>query len=179
MIGVQETKLDDIDCIQLPGYEIICKNRKKMSRYRSGGIAVLVNSTFSPFIKFHENKSSHVQWFTISKRLTNLESDILCGNIYIPPYGSKYAHEDPYLEIHTEFNHYCTGSNDVIMFGDCSRAGLSVSAYNNYYLILLTGVLLKSFSVFYFVTTIHFMGVAIFYCAYLLRTFSLVCLKDL
>ena len=118
VIGVQETKLDDIDCIQLPGYEIICKNRKKMSRYRSGGIAVLVNSKFSPFIKFHENKSSLVQWFTISKRLTNLESDILCGNIYIPPCGSKYAHEDPYLEIQTEFNHYCTGSNDVIMFGD-------------------------------------------------------------
>ena len=121
VIGVQETKLDDIDCIhciQLPGYEIICKNRKKMTRYRSGGIAVLVNSKFSPFIKFHENKSSLVQWFTNSKRLTNLESDILCGNIYIPPYGSKYAHEDPYLEIQTEFNHYCTGSNGVIMFGD-------------------------------------------------------------
>ena len=44
----------------------------------------------------------------------------------------------------------------------CSRAGLSVSAYIHCYLILLTDDIVKSFSVFYFATTIHFMGVAIF-----------------
>ena len=89
-----------------------------MSRYMSGGIAVIVNSSISPFVKFNANKSSLVQWLTISKQLTNLESDILCPNVFIPPYGSKYAHKDPYLEIQKEFSHFCMSNYDIIMFGD-------------------------------------------------------------
>ena len=69
IIGVQETKLDDIDSIQLPGYEIICQNRKKLSRYRSGGTALIVKSSTFPFIKTHESKSKLIQWFSISNRL--------------------------------------------------------------------------------------------------------------
>ena len=43
---------------------------------------------------------------------------ILCGIVYIPPYGSKYSHEDPYLEIHTEYSSYCSDIENVILFGD-------------------------------------------------------------
>lgn len=118
IIGVQETKLDDLDSLQLPGYEIICQNRKKLSRYRSGGTALIVKSSIFPFIKTHESKSKLIQWFSISNRLTRLNTDILCGIVYIPPYGSKYSHEDPYLEIHTEYSSFCSDIENVILFGD-------------------------------------------------------------
>ena len=118
IIGVQESKLDDWDSLHIPGYEIVCKNRKKISRYRSGGIALIIKSSVFPFISVHENSSNLVQWFSISKRLTNLASDILCRNIYIPPYGSKYAHQDPYLEIQTEYGNLSSTFKNVILFGD-------------------------------------------------------------
>ena len=100
------------------GYEIVCKNRNKISRYRSGGLAIAVKSCLFPYIAFHDSKSNLVQWISISKRLTHLESDILCGNFYVPPYGSKYANEDPYLEIQTAYNSFSTAYTDIIFFGD-------------------------------------------------------------
>ena len=42
IIGVQETRLDDADCITIPGYTVVCQNRQKLSRYRSGGKAVII-----------------------------------------------------------------------------------------------------------------------------------------
>ena len=36
----------------------------------------------------------------------------------MPPYGSKYAHEDPYLEIQTEYNSFSSTYTDIILFGD-------------------------------------------------------------
>ena len=97
IIGVQEMKLDDLYSICLPGYEIVCKNRNKISRYSSGGLAIAVKSCLFPYVAFHDSNSNLVQWISTSKRLTHLESDILSGIFYVPPYGSKYAHEDPYL----------------------------------------------------------------------------------
>ena len=116
--GVQETKLDNIDSIRVPGYEIICQNRNELSRCRSGGTALIVKSSIFPFIKTHESKSKLIQWFSISNRLTQFNTNIWCGIVYIPPYGSKYSHEDPYLKIHTEYSSYSSDNETVILFGD-------------------------------------------------------------
>ena len=42
LIGLSETKTDECDAINLPGYSVFFKNRCKLSKVRSGGIAVLV-----------------------------------------------------------------------------------------------------------------------------------------
>ena len=51
IIGIQESKLDDIDEITLENYKIIMNNRKHISRYRSGGIALLIQETIAPYIR--------------------------------------------------------------------------------------------------------------------------------
>ena len=45
--------------------------------------------------------------------------------MYIPPYRSKYAHDDPYLEIQKEVDKYMSKSRNILLFGDFnSRTGL-------------------------------------------------------
>ena len=45
--------------------------------------------------------------------------------VYIPPQGSKYAHEKPYAELEQEILRYCCNSKYIIRFGDFnSRTGL-------------------------------------------------------
>ena len=50
----------------------------------------------------------------ISKNLLNLNDDLYLGVIYNPPYRSKYAVEDPYLEIQHEFDRVCSNRNNVL-----------------------------------------------------------------
>ena len=57
IIGLQESKLDDVDYICVPGYKIYHNNRKAVSRYRSGGITLLVKDELSPFVTVLKNES--------------------------------------------------------------------------------------------------------------------------
>ena len=71
-----------------------------------------MRNSILPHIKFDKSNSKLIQWFSIQKRHTNLKESIHCGVVYITPVGSKYASEDPYLEIQNEIQQYC-GSSDV------------------------------------------------------------------
>ena len=73
----------------------------------------------------HENSNSKlVQWFSISRLLTNTDEDIHCGVVYIPPARSRYSSPDPYLEIQNEIDQHCGNCDNIIIFGDFnSRTG--------------------------------------------------------
>lgn len=56
IIGVQESKLDDLDNISIDCYEIIMHNRHRYSRYRSGGIYVIVKRDIIKASTFYKVK---------------------------------------------------------------------------------------------------------------------------
>ena len=127
IIGVQETKTDDIDTIIIPGYSVYLNNRSCNSRNRSGGIALIVKDTIVPFITIHDTKVSDlILLFTISNVITRSQTkeNLKCGIVYIPPYGSKYASEDPFLELQELIFKHCSNTNNLLIFGDFnSRSG--------------------------------------------------------
>ena len=118
IICIQESRLDDIDRITFPGYKTFMHNRKPIARYRSGGIALLIKEEYEPFIHVRKAESKLVFWFEISKQILKTSENLVCGVIYIPPHGSKYAHADPYLELQNEIDRVCGTSKHVILLGD-------------------------------------------------------------
>lgn len=110
LICIQESRLDDLDTVTISGYQIFIKNRAAVSRFRSGGIALIVKNKFSPYIRLIKSDSKLIIWFSISKLITDNNEDLICGVVYIPPAGSKYASPDPYLELQNEFNKFCANS---------------------------------------------------------------------
>lgn len=70
-----------------------------------------------PFIKVHDTKSSDlILLLTLSKlfhRGCQFE-DLICGIVYILTNGTKYASEDPFLEIQEDTLKIC----NIIIFGD-------------------------------------------------------------
>ena len=44
--------------------------------------------------------------------------DILCGIVYIPPYGTRYSVEDPFFEIENELRSLSVNYSCIAMFGD-------------------------------------------------------------
>ena len=124
IIALQETKLNDVDYVDLAGYTIICQNRRKTTIHRSGGTAFLFKTSLSQHFESIKSESDLIQWIRISKSITKTDGDIYCGNMYIPPQGSKYASQDPYLEIQTELNEHCREMKYIVLLGDFnSRTG--------------------------------------------------------
>jgi len=117
IIGIQETKMDDLDHIQIKGYKCFDKNRKTVTKRKSGGVSILVKENLIPFVKLVETESKLVQWFVLSKQLTH-KDDILFGVFYIPPESSSYAIREPYFEIQQELNSFSNKYDCICLFGD-------------------------------------------------------------
>ena len=118
LIRLQETKLDDADLICVEGYQVHNNNRKSLARHRSGGITILIKNNLVPNVKVLKNDSKLVSWLIISNKVTTNREDLFCGVVYIPPYHSKYATPDPYLEFQNELDRYCLQSKNIILMGD-------------------------------------------------------------
>ena len=134
LVGIQETKTDDADShIDIPGYDIYFHNRDNISRYRSGGIALIVKKKFVPFITVDkQNTSKLVLLFTVSKHIFGPKTkseDLFCGVEYIPPYGSQYASADPYTEIQLEILRFCGDSKNILLFGDFNSRSKDLSDF--------------------------------------------------
>ncbi|MES9881290.1 MAG: reverse transcriptase family protein [Sedimenticola sp.] len=126
IISMQETKLDDLDIstVMLNDYNILFKNRKTISKYKSGGLAVAIKSKYYKYIREIKTDSKLVLWFAISKQLTCLNDDVLCGAIYIPPERTKYSVIDPYIELQNELNSLSPKYSEILLIGDTnSRTG--------------------------------------------------------
>ena len=77
IIGLQETKTDVTDDIYIPGYKVHIRHRKNLSRYRSGGIALLVKNSLSQYVSIDMNTNSKIiQFFTISNKIVKLQNQI-------------------------------------------------------------------------------------------------------
>ena len=84
IIGIQESKTDDTDDVEIPSYTVFLHNRASISRFRSGGIGLIVKDEILPYVKIDQTKTSKlVVFFTLSKQLCHLEENIKCGIIYI------------------------------------------------------------------------------------------------
>ena len=78
IIGIQESKTDNCDFINIPGYDVYFNNRENSSRRKSGGIALLVKKKLHNFVKIENSHFSNlVLWFSISRELMLTESDVL------------------------------------------------------------------------------------------------------
>ncbi len=114
-----ETKLDDVDSDSIEktlkncGLEVKFKNHKNISNWRSGGLCVIYKSEQSSNIQFVPSQSKLVQWFSITKDLLQTDKNLMIGNVYIPPEGTRYQHDDPVQEIEDEMldlkgdNYFC------------------------------------------------------------------------
>lgn len=125
LIGIQESKTDDTDLIDFPGYNIYYNNRENLSRRKSGGIVLLVKTELEKYVEVDFLHSSKlVLWCKISHEILSTDKDVYCGVVYIPPIGSKYANEEPYVELQREILRKCPDNSHIILMGDFnSRTG--------------------------------------------------------
>lgn len=68
----QETKIDQLDHLNLPnGYSYKAKHREQCTR-KSGGIIIIYKSQIDKFLEFPESNSSFVHWLRINNDFLNI-----------------------------------------------------------------------------------------------------------
>jgi hypothetical protein len=132
IIGLQETKLDNLDHIEIANFKLFFKNRTDISNRKSGGIAIAVKKKLLKHINIIETDCKSVFWFTLSKQVTLTDRDVLYGVVYIPPENSVFAVDDPFVEIQNELSSFSQRYNHICIFGDFN---CRTSCLNDYIVI--------------------------------------------
>ena len=88
LIFLTETKLDELDDIDVPNYKIFTNNRTIKKR-ASGGVAILVHNSLSDYITALDTDIKSTIWIRLNKNICQIP--IVFGLIYNPPENSPYA----------------------------------------------------------------------------------------
>ena len=91
-----ETKLDELDDIDVPNYKIFTNNRTIKKR-ASGGVAILVHNSLSDYITVLDTDIKSTIWIRLNKNICQIP--IVFGLIYNPPENSPYADISIYDQI--------------------------------------------------------------------------------
>ena len=119
-----ETKTDNTDVIDIPGYIVLMKNRFDVAKVKSGGLILAVKENLIEYIDIITSDCKFVFWFKLSKKVVNLNSDILFGIVYIPPENTRYSSADCFTDIEQELMNFSKTSEHVCLLGDFnSRTG--------------------------------------------------------
>ncbi|CAG2232459.1 PLG [Mytilus edulis] len=116
-ICLSESKTDDFDVIDIPGYKFIMQNRKK-TKVKSGGIAFGYKEKYEKQVHLIETESKLVLWLKISSEIFGTEEDVLIGCIYIPPENSIYKTQDAINDLEQEFLNFPLNYKYILLTGD-------------------------------------------------------------
>ena len=80
------------------GFDIVYKNRSKLSRFKSGGLIIAIRYDIS--FKWRQIKNNYDTLFSIKiyDKTVNLQIDLIIANVYISPSHSRYGNEDNFKE---------------------------------------------------------------------------------
>ena len=109
---LSETKLDDADIDNIQdsiinlNLKAFFKNRNTLAARRSGGLCILYNINIEKHITHIISKCKLVQWLKISKDFLGTDKDIMVGNTYVPPMGTRFQSITPFQELQVEIIKY-------------------------------------------------------------------------
>lgn len=90
-VSLMETWLDADYKVNVENYYAFskCRNKSAKAIRNSGGITVLVKNNLRRGVKFLDKESSEeFVWFKLDKKFFNLQYDVFCCSVYIPPQNS-------------------------------------------------------------------------------------------
>ena len=117
IICLQETKTDDLDTINLPGFIFHMKNRQKYGK-KSGGIILAYKEKLNNHLELLETDSKYTFWFKLSSVFSKIDEDVVFGIVYIPPENSVYHQPDTFDQVENEIRSFSQNFKYICLLGD-------------------------------------------------------------
>ena len=120
IISFAETKLDEYDQLDIPGFNPpYLNNRVTKSNVNSGGIAVAFKSRIENFFQKDDSHTSEtVLWFEEKHKLLRSQNKVMFGFVYIPPNQSKYYDNNSFGQLERDIINFQNSGYSVVLLGD-------------------------------------------------------------
>jgi len=115
MFACLETKLDELDQINVDGYKFISKPRKQKVLRKSGGIGIFVKNSIHHLLTEIPTECEYVLWFKINRNLFNAAEDVYFGTVYVPPDNTKFFSREIFDMFCNEVDHFTTNNQYVVL----------------------------------------------------------------
>ena len=128
IVGLQETKTDMLDELEINNYELVLKPRTGSFR-KSGGIGVAIKNHLVKHVTVVEENNDFVLWIQISKEMLNIQQDLFVGIVYMPPEGSRFVSDDSFDIVEQSILNHIAKSEFVMVMGDFNARTGTVCDY--------------------------------------------------
>ena len=100
-----ETKTDDLDKIELDGYDFKMKNRGTFLDRKSGSLVLGCKKELASKIKVFSTASNLCFGlkYAVSGDIFNLDEDVIFGIVYVPTENARYSSNTAFAEIEAEY----------------------------------------------------------------------------
>ena len=132
LICFSESKIDENDVVSIPGYMSIDQPRPQKYQRKSWGISVFYNQSLSEHINNVNTESDYILRFELDKllaNLANLDENIFCGAVYIPPENSNFYNDEELMLLESEIISFCSTHKYVIITGDFNARTAEMKDY--------------------------------------------------
>ena len=127
ILCLTETKLDDLDVINIKNFKALPFLNRKNAKVKSGGVAVFVkNELFDLFVPLKGSS-----WFMLKENVVN--SNFIFGVVYIPPERSSYSSIECFDIIENDIIDLVADKNNVklCLLGDFNAHTNTLSDFIN------------------------------------------------
>ena len=115
---VSETKLDTYDVISIDGYAFINVPRKAKYLRKSGGLGAFIKQELFQHVEIIESETDLIFWIKISGHGIHSNTDVMLGNVYVPPMSSRFYKIDEHELFKNEITDMCSKFELLYLFGD-------------------------------------------------------------
>ena len=120
IIAFAESKTDDFDNFNLPGFKFTyMKNRKRNKRVRSGGIFIAIKDSIKDNFEIDLKLGSEIIiWLKEKKKVLKTKNKMALGFVYVPPIGSFYYDDESFENIEKDICMLKSQKFAILLVGD-------------------------------------------------------------
>ena len=133
VICLCETKCDDTDMINVKknmeniGFDIVFKNRSKLSRFKSGCLLIATKKNASFKCRHISNNYNSFLSVKVDRGSVDFGRELVRSCVYIPPSHSRYGREDHFDELDDFLLTYSYDDYVHVLCGDFNAHTLTMS----------------------------------------------------
>ena len=104
--------------------------RKQEFFRKSGGLGAFIKNDIYSLFEVIETQTDYLFWLKLPRKYTDIDDDILIGDVYVPPMQSRFYNDDSYELFENDISDMCNKTPHLFLFGDFNAQTAEMPDYS-------------------------------------------------